>query len=852
MNVYRDSKAIEKLLALVTVLTLISFAYYFTLSEIEELEASYKTRRVMLTKMLGREIADYLEKRIEITPRLSNFLAEEGVAYAAVQQPDGSIIAKGENYAIPMGILENIEETALKASHLISLPYEDPSRTVSLTETVLPVITPGSKKVVLRIGFFRNSEKNKVSHIKFRNTIVFSFLIFALSIIWFLRKNKASNLQNSLMGTTAIVILMLFLSSRMTLQKWYENEWHQNFTKNAIAVSKMFSTASARLIESSLESDIKEEYKIAAADTAFAYISIIKDDKIVFHSDPTQVNENMAADENYPRSLNTKKPMIFRNDLESLYEVYVPVMKGQHRLGTIKTGWFIQNSYEPLSIIRDRLVLVFTAALIILLLVMHLLSRRVTKELHWFIKAMEQVTSGDLRQTIYIDRNDEFGQLAHSFNFMIMSMKEKDMVGRGLQQYVSKSIVEKTLKALSSQDKNGEKQFAVSLFLYFSGINEAISHLDGARIFSSVQECLDSVNKLTQPGSNVNNQLFPSGILTVFTLSNRHDSLLKALNTANLIATDLGRRPDLPFSPKLTMHTMEVIRGNLLDKSEKLSFIGDGFADFRTMAKIQGGDEIIVTREVSLLLKDAVNFEELEILSPEHGRTTVYLFKNYKEISEIIRSFESATNWTKIMILRILKLSVDQVDPKILFEWFKDEDPDVRYHVMDIIDRIPANDALAFVEKVIESESDKKVLSRAIAVLGKVGNEKHIPILSEQLRSTDRRVKANAVEALELIGGKRVYEFFNLLIDEQDNRVKANILIALGKYGDLKVFDLLSKMITDQEPNMRASAAYALGQLGMAQGVEPLVNALSDKDPMVRRQVIASLTALKADLNIEM
>ena len=38
MNVYRDSKAIEKLLALVTVLTLISFAYYFTLSEIEELE----------------------------------------------------------------------------------------------------------------------------------------------------------------------------------------------------------------------------------------------------------------------------------------------------------------------------------------------------------------------------------------------------------------------------------------------------------------------------------------------------------------------------------------------------------------------------------------------------------------------------------------------------------------------------------------------------------------------------------------------------------------------------------------------------------------------------------------------
>ena len=58
-------------------------------------------------------------------------------------------------------------------------------------------------------------------------------------------------------------------------------------------------------------------------------------------------------------------------------------------------------------------------------------------------------------------------------------------------------------------------------------------------------------------------------------------------------------------------------------------------------------------------------------------------------------------------------------------------------------------------------------------------------------------------------------------------------------------------MIKDPENTMRASAAYALGRLGMAQGVEPLVSALADKDPMVRRQVVASLTALKADLDIE-
>jgi HEAT repeat protein len=260
---------------------------------------------------------------------------------------------------------------------------------------------------------------------------------------------------------------------------------------------------------------------------------------------------------------------------------------------------------------------------------------------------------------------------------------------------------------------------------------------------------------------------------------------------------------------------------------------------------------VLASLEINLLLKDVLNFDELEVLSTEQGRMNAYVVGNFKEIVDLVAIFPTATSWTKIMILRILKASTELVSPETLFEWFKDADADVRYHVMDVIERIAADKVRSFVENAVNTEADSRVLSRSIAVLGKVGSEDHIAVLTEKLRSADRRVKANAVEALEAIGGKRVYEFLNLLVDEQDNRVKANILIALGKYGDLKVFELLTRMIKDPENNMRASAAYALGRLGMAQGVEPLIGALSDKDPMVRRQVVASLTALKADLDIE-
>ncbi|NCB38524.1 MAG: HAMP domain-containing protein, partial [Erysipelotrichia bacterium] len=792
-----------------------------------------------------------LDRRIDISPRLSNLLAEEAIAYAALQQPDGALLARSENYAMPVGVLEKIEEEALKSPHLKLIPFKDTSRTTSLVEAAIPVITSSGKKVVLRVGFFREAEDRRVSQVRFRNTLIFSLLLLALVASWFVRKHHAANLQQTLLGGTALIILMLFFFSRMTIHDWYDRHWRDTFIRHGLYVAKMFVPSAWRLVETGEDSDIKEACRLVSADEVFAYVAVIKDEQIVFHSDPAFAGTNADGDVNYLKSLNSEQPVIFRLDDQDMYEALVPITNGQHRIGTVKLGLRSASRYEPLSEMRDKLLLLFLTALLLMLFFMHLLSRRISKEISWFIKAMEQVTAGDLRQNIYIERNDEFGHMAHAFNFMIMSMKERDLIGRGLQQYVSRSIVERTLKALSGHEKNGEKLFAVSVFLYFSGIDESISRVDGSRIFSAVQECYTCMRKIVQPGNNVSMQLFPSGVLVLFNFANRHDSLLKSLNAAKLAARDLGRRQDLPFAPKLTMHAMEMIRGQVGENSDGMTMIGDGFSDFRTLAKVQDSDEVIASREINVLLKDVLNFDELEVLSSEQGRMNAFVVGSFKETGELTECFAGATSWTKIMILRILKNSIDGIGAEKLFEWYRDEDPDVRYQVMDVIERIAPDKSRPFVENAVATEPDSKVLSRAIAVLGKVGTEEHIPVLSEKLRCGDRRVKANAVEALEAIGGKKVYEFFNLLVDEQDNRVKANILIALGKYGDLKVFELLSRMIKDSESNMRASAAYALGKLGMAQGVEPLINALSDKDPMVRRQVVASLTALKADLDIE-
>ncbi|MBP7634498.1 HEAT repeat domain-containing protein [Candidatus Ozemobacteraceae bacterium] len=842
---------IERAFLVLILITLSSFAYYFTMADVEEVQTRYQNRHAMLIKLLTREIGDLLNRRADLTPRLANLLAEEAVAYAVVQQPSGEVLAKAESGLVAVESLQEIETQALQCAHLLLIQHEDLSHTIPLVEAAMPLVTENNRKVIVRVGFFRADEEEKIRQVRFRNLLIFSTLLLGLITFWFIRKRNASGLSTAWLGGTGLIVLLLFLSSRMTIQEWYERHWRQSFVQHGMSVAKVVSLAAKRFLKAGEEGDLREMQSLLDLDENYAFLAVAKDEQYLFHSDPQLKGAIFDPDSAYSRSLNSEMPIMVRMPEEGMYEVLVPIIEGQHRLGTLRLGLRNDSGHGPLGILRNRLTLIFLVALIISLLLVYLLSLRVSRDLGTFIQSMEQVTAGDLRQQVFIDRSDEFGQLAHAYNFMLMSLKERDLLGRGLQNYVSKSIVDKTLRMVTTQEKTGEKVFSVAIFAYFSGLTEAINRNSGPQVLALVREFYQTVRQVCQPGSGCHIQVHMAGILVLFAQQNRHEALMQAVQAAQMLDQSFLKRGEAPFTPRLTLHALEVVHGAIDDEGRDMIWLGEGMLDVRTFSDVQDIDEIIISEETSFLLKDVATLDEFELASSDQGRVRAYIFRGFKPIDTLIRIFPDSSPWTKVLILKILKgqARIEHVDQ--LLQWFSDPDPNIRYHVMDVLERLRPAGILDFVVRTLNEEAEAKVLSKAISVLGKIGNEAHVPILAEKLRVDDRRVKANTVEALETIGGKKVYEFLNLLVDEQDNRVRANILIALGKYGDLRVFELLTTMIKDPDRNMRASAAYALGKLGMAQGVEPLITALSDKDPMVRRQVVASLTALKADLDID-
>ncbi|HNW33541.1 MAG TPA: hypothetical protein PKM25_01315, partial [Candidatus Ozemobacteraceae bacterium] len=131
---------IERAFLVLILLTLSSFAYYFTMADIEEVQTRYLNRHAMLIKLLTHEVGDLLNRRADLTPRLANLLAEEAVAYAVVQQASGEVLAKAENRPIAVESLQEVETQALQCTHLRMIPHEDLSRTIPLVEAVMPLV----------------------------------------------------------------------------------------------------------------------------------------------------------------------------------------------------------------------------------------------------------------------------------------------------------------------------------------------------------------------------------------------------------------------------------------------------------------------------------------------------------------------------------------------------------------------------------------------------------------------------------------------------------------------------------------------------------------------------------------
>lgn len=603
MKYSRNSGFFEKTLALVFALVFLVFAVFFTYSNQEETKSDFDQERIEYTRLLAREVVDLLNRQIDISSKLSNVLSENSVAYAVVQQSDGTLLARSEGYGLPVGIFETAESEAIKAQYLTFTPFKDPSGLVALTEAAMPIYTNSKNKYILRVGYFRDEEEKLVSRIRFRNILAFSLIFIFFSSIWSVRHLVRLSLKYALIGSSTFVMVVLFFVGSYTIREWYGPFWQRNFVENeCVSLTKMLIPGAIKMIDEKSSEIIEQSAKLLEENKSFLMASLIKDDVYIYHTDFERIGKSVEND-TYRKSLNSDKASVFKNNSGESFYTMVPLMRGSARIGTICTVWQNDRGMEVLVPLRDKLTMIFVFSYLVLCWFMYQYSDEINNRIAGLIK----------------NNNNSSKEISE------VSIRNSEKVSRNL---------------------------AATVFVYFSGIDEAINNFDGKQIADSVVSCCQLVKSFLSKEGNFSFKLLTNGVSVVFYGDNEQESVFRAIDFARNINSQIGDLTNSCFIPKITVNVSKLLNG----KSDEEEFVlGESLIDYKVVSKVQGNNEIVLGDTLYSLIRDLVKCEKLEILSPECGKLLVYVFEDFYDSEELEKKYNNSLDWTKLMILRILK-----------------------------------------------------------------------------------------------------------------------------------------------------------------------------------------------------
>ena len=611
-----NSGLFEKALIFIFIFIFLVFAVVFTVLDLKETENKYNNQRLEYTKKLADEIRYLIDNRIDVSYKLSNALSENSVAYAVVHLADGTVLARSEGYALPVGIFVIAESNALKADYLNLFPFKDSSGKYSIVEASIPIFSREGYKYVLRLGFLKNDEEDKISILKLRNILVFTLiLVFFISVRKF---NYFSfiNIRYVILISMTLIMMVLFFVSSFIMRQWYISSWRSNFISNeCINLSKMIIPSAVNLIERNSLSDVKASAKLLEENKDFQILSIIKDDIYVYHSDSNKVGQEVL-NEYYRKSLNSNKPCVFKHNYSEEYTAVIPIMNGSSRIGSICTVWKNYTGLESFSTLRNKLTMVFVFAYLLL---------------YWFLRRFSD-------EFIRTNTNGRANNSLFNENFFKKSSEEKQT--------------------------SENKMLGASVFIYFSGLLESIEKNDKDVLSLSVEDCLNKVKSILADYKSYILRLESDGIFVLFNSEIEQDAVFEAIEFSKKAKNELCNFENLPFSPKITIHICKMLYLNENTNKEPIC-IGDCKIDYKSIAKVQSRNDIIVSKEAYNMLNSVARFDAVELISLESGKYNVYLLGDFYESKELLDNFSSLSEWTKLMILRILKYNGDVKEDKL-------------------------------------------------------------------------------------------------------------------------------------------------------------------------------------------
>ncbi|HZF27187.1 MAG TPA: adenylate/guanylate cyclase domain-containing protein [Steroidobacteraceae bacterium] len=247
-------------------------------------------------------------------------------------------------------------------------------------------------------------------------------------------------------------------------------------------------------------------------------ITFLTQDRVFASSWPAQSRDRLvpapAARAQLLRSQGAQQPLLLTLGGERFLSLVFPI---DARLSQPLHA-LVQGSYDralaPLRALQWRILIIGSGALLAALLIGIGLAGGITSPVQTLVAGMREVLRGNLRYRSSIERHDELGFLARSFNDMVGGLEEREHIKDTFGRFVSRDVAEAVLSGRVPLE--GERRDVTILFQDIRGFTALSEALDPAALLKLLNRFFTEVVAAVEAEGGVVKQFLGDGVMALF------------------------------------------------------------------------------------------------------------------------------------------------------------------------------------------------------------------------------------------------------------------------------------------------------------------------------------------------
>jgi adenylate cyclase len=416
---------------------------------------------------------------------------------------------------------------------------------------------------------------------------------------------------------TGLVVLAIVVISASLIRRQAQT-LTEAVTKRGLTIATNLAGAGKSALVSNDDLTLNILVKEAMHDKDVAYVVFADEDGVVrAHSNVAMIGKRMVRPESLrpPRDGVVIQTYVPGDRDEEIIDFATPLAFSKTPVGTLYVGF--SKLAVTHAVIEARNQAMYITAFMIVLGVAGAvaLATVMSRPIFRLVEATQAISAGTLTVEVPVTSHDELGVLTASFNRMVRSLREKEMIKRAFTRYVAREVVEEVLKDPEHLMLTGERREATVLFCDIRGFTRLSERLSPEQVVSLLNEFYTTAIETTFKHDGTLDKFLGDAVMAVFGAPIAHpDHTRRAVRTAiemRTALTELSKRRAMrgldPFEVGIGVALGEVVAGTVgTEERMEYTVIGDSVNVAARLQSRAPGGSILLSRRTYEAVHDIV------------------------------------------------------------------------------------------------------------------------------------------------------------------------------------------------------------------------------------------------------